>query len=184
MFSGQSGRKVIIIVFVVVLAAWSLFQFYYFVKHGEEFFPAVIKHMIQSPREEVREEDDTESLLRMKLTVNPNYDGSNEEYIYSDSTDEDAVVRICQTVTYQYYDDKGSAIKTTETQSYDAHGEILFSGYRRGRCKMADTSITRQEIEILYSYGRGKIHRDYTITSYADEVCLDSVSESSKINRT
>ncbi len=177
----KRGQKILIIILFLILAAFSCFRYYYYATHGEEFFPSVIKHFLRPPEEspEVVEVD-----LSTRLTVNPAYDGTNKEFIDDDIRDEDAVVRIHQTKTYQYYDNNGNAIETVETQSYNANSEMLFSGYRRGSKKMPDTSVTRQEIEILYRYEEDKIIREYTVSSYNETNLLNTDAQSSTKNRT
>ncbi|MBQ9171543.1 hypothetical protein IJ162_00305 [Candidatus Saccharibacteria bacterium] len=177
----KRGQKILIIILFLILAAFSCFRYYYYATHGEEFFPSVIKHFLRPPEEspEVVEVD-----LSTRLTVNPAYDGTNKEFIDDDIRDEDAVVRIHQTKTYQYYDNNGNAIETVETQSYNANSEMLFSGYRRGSKKMPDTSVTRQEIEIVYRYEEDKIIREYTVNSYNETNLLNTDAQSSTKNRT
>lgn len=177
----KRGQKILIIILFLILAAFSCFRYYYYATHGEEFFPSMIKHFLRPPEEspEVVEVD-----LLTRLTVNPAYDGTNKEFIDDNIRDEDAVVRIHQTKTYQYYDNNGNAIETVETQSYNANSEMLFSGYRRGSKKMPDTSVTRQEIEILYRYEEDKIIREYTVNSYNETNLLNTDTQSSTKNRT
>ncbi len=177
----KQGQKIVIIILFIILAAFSCFRYYYYATHGEEFFPSVIKRFLRPPEEspEIVEVD-----LLTRLTVNPAYDGTNKEFIYDNTLDEDAVVRIHQTKTYQYYDNSGNAIEIVETQSYNADSETLFSGYRRGSKKMSDTSVTKQEIEILYRYEGDVINRDYTISSYSGSELLAIDTRSSTRNRT
>lgn len=177
----KRGQKILIIILFLILAAFSCFRYYYYATHGEEFFPSMIKRFLRPPEEspEIAEVD-----LSTRLTVNPGYDGTNKEFIDDDIQDEDAVVRIHQTKTYQYYDNNGNAIETVETQSYNANSEMLFSGYRRGSKKMPDTSVTRQEIEILYRYEEDKIIREYTVSSYNETNLLNTDTQSSTKNRT
>ena len=177
----KQGQKIVIIILFIILAAFSCFRYYYYATHGEEFFPSMIKRFLRPPEEspEIVEVD-----LSTRLTVNPAYDGTNKEFIYDNTLDEDAVVRIHQTKTYQYYDNNGNAIETVETQSYNANSEMLFSGYRRGSKKMPDTSVTRQEIEILYQYEEDKIIREYTVSSYNETNLLNTDTQSSEKNRT
>ena len=175
----KQGQKIVIIILFIILAAFSCFRYYYYATHGEEFFPSMIKRFLRPPEEspEIVEVD-----LSTRLTVNPAYDGTNKEFIYDNIIDEDAVVRIHQTKTYQYYDNSGNAIEIVETQSYNADSETLFSGYRRGSKKMS--SITRQEIEILYRYEDDVINREYTISSYNGSELLAIDTRSSTKNRT
>lgn len=180
MRSRQLGQRILLVIILAICLAWSFFRFYYLAKHGEEFFPSMVKRLFQ-PTEATQEILDVDSLV--KLTVNPNYDGANKEYIYDTSADADAVIWIHQTITYQYYDDDGDAIRIVETKSYNASGETLFSSYKRESCKMANTDITRQEIEITYRYDAEKIYRKYTINSYAGTVCTTSASDSSEKDR-
>ena len=177
----KQGQKIVIIILFIILAAFSCFRYYYYATHGEEFFPSMIKRFLRPPEEspEIVEVD-----LSTRLTVNPAYDGTNKEFIYDNTLDEDAVVRIHQTKTYQYYDNSGNAIEIVETQSYNADSETLFSGYRRGSKKMSDTSVTRQEIEILYRYEDDVINREYTISSYNGSELLAMDTRSSTKNRT
>ena len=177
----RQGQKIVIIILFIILAAFSCFRYYYYATHGEEFFPSMIKRLLRPPEEspEIVEVD-----LSTRLTVNPAYDGTNKEFIDDNIRDEDAVVRIHQTQTYQYYDSSGNAIETVETQSYNANSEMLFSGYRRGSKKMSDTSVTRQEIEILYRYEGDVINREYTISSYNGSELLAIDTRSSTRNRT
>ena len=177
----SSGRKALIIIIFLILLALSGFRFYYYATHGEEFFPSMIKRWLRPPEETP---EIVEVIPTTKLTVNPNYDGTNKEYIYSDSSDEEAVTRIHQTVVYQYYDNSGDAIKTVETKVFNASGETLFSGYMRERCKMPDTNTTRQEIEILYRYEEDKIFREYTISSFNGSELLNIDTNTSEKNRT
>ncbi len=176
----KRGQKILIIILFLILAAFSCFRYYYYATHGEEFFPSMIKHFLRPPEES----PETVVDLSARLTVNPAYDGTNKEFIDDNIRDEDAVVRIHQTKTYQYYDNNGNAIETVETQSYNANSEMLFSGYRRGSKKMPDTSITRQEIEILYRYEEDKIIREYTVSSYNETNLLSTDTQSSEKNRT
>ena len=177
----KQGQKILIIILFIILAAFSCFRYYYYATHGEEFFPSMIKRFLRPPEEspEIVEVD-----LSTRLTVNPAYDGTNKEFIGDNIRDEDAVVRIHQTKTYQYYDNNGNAIETVETQSYNVNSEMLFSGYRRGSKKMLDTSITRQEIEIVYRYEEDKIIREYTVSSYNETHLLNTDAQSSEKNRT
>ena len=177
----KQGQKILIIILFIILAAFSCFRYYYYATHGEEFFPSMIKRFLRPPEEspEVVEVD-----LSTRLTVNPAYDGTKKEFVDDNIRDEDAVVRIHQTKTYQYYDSSGNAIETVETQSYNANSEMLFSGYRRGSKKMPDTSVTRQEIEILYRYEDDVINREYTISSYNGSELLAIDTRSSTRNRT
>ena len=177
----QPDVLLLLAIVFLISAALAIFQTYYFNKDGDNFFSSLQKHIPWSSEETQKVADAGPTV---KLTVNPSYDGSNKEYIYADSADEEAVVRIHQMVTYQYYGSNGSAIRTVETKSYNAHGEVLFSDYKRESCKMADTSITGQEIEINYLYEPDTIHRNYTLSSYAGTVCQDSVSELSEKDRT
>lgn len=149
-------------------------------KQAEESVSSTIKEIWST--EETSEDADVE--LPSRLTVNPSYDGTNKEYIYNSVADTEAVTRIHQTINYQYYDENGSAIKVVETKTYNARGEILFSGYRRENCKMPNINVTRQEIEISYRYDEEKIYRDYWICSYSDTAEPISASESSEKNRT
>lgn len=186
--SEQSGLKALAIIIVVIVVAFSAFRCYYFFTHkGEELVPSLIKRILWSP-EEASEDADTE--LPVRLTVNPNYDGKDrsEEYIYSNIADTDAVIRISQTVTYEYYNSNGNAIKTVNTKSFNAKGKVVSSGYRRESCEMSNTDIKKQVIEIDYRYDTEKIYRDYLITSYTGSGAywsiVDSASEYSEQNRT
>ncbi len=176
----KRGQKILIIILFLILAAFSCFRYYYYATHGEEFFPSMIKRFLRPPEES----SETVVDLSTRLTVNPAYDGTNKEFIDDNIRDEDAVVRIHQTKTYQYYDNSGNAIETVETQSYNANSEMLFSGYRRGSKKMPDTSVTRQEVEILYRYEEDKIIREYTVSSYNETNLLNTDAQSSTKNRT
>ena len=186
--SEQSGLKALSIIIVVIVVAFSAFRCYYFFTHkGEELVPSLIKRILWPP-EEALEDADTE--LPVRLTVNPNYDGKDrsEEYIYSNLADTDAVIRISQTVTYEYYNSNGNAIKTVNTKSFNAKGKVISSGYRRESCEMSNTDIKKQVVEINYRYDAEKIYRDYLITSYTVSGAywniVDSASEYSEQNRT
>ena len=161
---------------------FEFFQLYYQAKYGEKLIPSLLRRVFHPP-EETEEVVTSEEPVK-KLTVNPDFDGTNKEFVYSDASDDEAVVRIWQTITYQYYDDKGNAIETVETQSINARGETLYSGYKRGSCKMSDTSITRQEKEIIYRYEADTIYRECIVSLFAGENCVSSSSSSSEINRT
>lgn len=177
----SSRRKALLVILFLILLALSGFRFYYYATHGEEFFPSVIKRFLRPPEEspEIVEVD-----LSTRLTVNPAYDGTNKEFVSDNTRDEDAAVRIQQTKTYKYYNDSGNAIETLETWSYDANSKTLFSGYKRESVKMPDTSVTRQEIEILYRYEEDMIYREYTIRSYNGSELLSSDTRTSTKNRT
>lgn len=177
----KQGQKIVIIILFIILAAFSCFRYYYYATHGEEFFPSMIKRFLRPPEEspEIVEVD-----LSTRLTVNPAYDGTNKEFVYSATSDEEAVVRIHMTKTYQYYDNSGDAIEVVETKAYNANSEVLFSGYARGSKKMPDNSITRQEIEIVYQYDEDTISREYTISSFNGSELLDIDMQSSTKIRT
>lgn len=167
MNSGQTFRKVLSCVILVLVMALAIFNFYYDFKYDKELIPSipsVIKRMIGSPRQTPA----VTEAIPSKLTVNPEYDGTSREYIYSSASDDNAVVMIHQSISYRYYDNDGNGIETVHTHSYDAAGEVLFSGYRRDSCKMPDASVTRKEIDIVYSYDDDIIHREITTASYTD----------------
>lgn len=176
----SSGRKALIIIIFLILLALSCFRFYYYATHGEEFFPSMIKRFLRPPEEE----PEATEVLTTRLTVNPGYDGTNKEFVYSATSDEEAVVRIHITKTYQYYDNSGDAIEVVETKAYNANSEVLYSGYARGSKKMPDNSITRQEIEIVYQYDEDTISREYTISSFNGSELLDVDMQSSTKIRT
>ncbi len=180
--SEQSGLKALAIIIFVITVAFSIFRCYYFFTHkGEEFGHSLIKRILWPPEES---QEVIKTTAPMKLTVNPNYDGMNKEYVHSDTADVDAVTRICLMASYRYYNNEGDAVETVETWAYNARGEILFMGYRRGSCKMPDTSVMQKKIEITYRYDDDMIYRDCTTGLYADDVCLSSTTESSEKERT
>lgn len=178
----QSSQRIILaILIIVLLVAWAM-DFHYYKTHGEKFIPSFIERLIHSPED--NQEPDYPELPVKKLTVNPNYDGTNKEFILDTSDDANAVTKIHQTIDYEYYDKTGKSIRIIKTQVMNAQNDVLFSGYTRSSYKMKDTAIFRQEIDITYRYDENTIHRNYTITSFTDEGDKITVYDQSDVNRT
>lgn len=147
------GQKILLAIAIVVSALWGIYQFSTLAEKKEELRSA-FEHLLPQKEAEVQEPVEEEP---PRLTVNPNYNGSNLEFIYSTDTDANEVARVYRKVTFHYYSDSGNAIRTVETWSYNDKGDVITSDYKRESCEMSDTTILQQEFDVTYVYSTDEI---------------------------
>lgn len=118
------------------------------------------------------------------LIVNPAYDGTNSEFIYSSRLeDSEKVSKILQTITYAVFNNSGSAIKSIQTTILDAENKIIFSANKRTQSLMSDILVSSERITISYLYEEDNICRTENIRKFSDESLLSSEETTTNIPR-
>ena len=150
-----------VLIMVVILSFSSAAFFYYDQYYGGGLVEKVIE--LYSAGEEQEELPQPE-----RLTVNPEYDGTNSEYHYVEGDDGyDVVSTIEQTTAFRYYSNSGDAIAEIDTVSYDRGRKMLSSNHRRDQVRRPDTSVAKVVEVRSYDYSGSAITCSVTTTSYA-----------------
>lgn len=168
-----------VLVFLVVGVAIYLIADY----HGPGIVSKWVKQL-SHPADEVQEEEQLPILPEERLVVNPNFDGTNNEYIFVEAVDDEGVATEIRKITkYRYYSDNGDAIAETTVRAYDSGGEVLSVNSSREQVKNPDTSVARKEAIYTYRYSDEKIDCTITVTSYLADgtVASADVRESERL---
>ena len=160
---------------IIIFRAYRLFHY---AKTGEDFSLSFYERIFGSPKEEANKETEESTVVPEKLTVNPEFNGTNSEFIYSTANDDEAITGYKQIISYQYYDDKGGSIAIVNTWLFDANGDTVSTNYWRERCKMSDSTVLKQEINIVYRYTEYEIYRDFELKTYTVEGSLTTTTDS------
>ena len=146
---------------LVVLAFCCTIYFYYDQYYGGGLIEKMInKYSTEEEQEELPQPE--------RLTVNPEYDGTNSEYYYVEGDDGyDVVSTIEQTTAFRYYSNSGDAIAEIDTVSYDRGRKMLSSNHRRDQVRRPDTSVAKMVEVRSYDYSGSAIICSVTTTSYA-----------------
>ncbi len=167
-----------VLAFIVVGVAIYLIADY----HG----PGVVTKWVEQlsrPADEVQDEQPL-ILPEERLVVNPNFDGTNDEYIFVEAVDDEGVVtEIRKNTKYRYYSDNGDAIAETTIRAYDSERIVLSANSSREQVKNPDTSVARIEAIYTYRYSDEKISCTITVTSYLADgtVVSTDVQESERL---
>lgn len=168
-----------VLVFLVVgLAIYLISDFY-----GPGIVSKWVKQL-SHPADEVQEEEQPPVLPEKRLVVNPNFDGTKDEYIFVEAVDDEGVVTEIRKITkYRYYSDNGDAIAETTIRAYDSGGEVLSVNSSREQVKNPDTSVARKEAIYTYRYSDEKIDCTITDTAYLADgtVASTDVRESERL---
>ncbi len=167
-----------VLAFIVVGVAIYLIADY----HGPGIVSKWVKQLSR-PADEVQDEQPL-ILPEERLVVNPNFDGTNDEYIFVEAVDdESAVTEIRKITKYRYYSDNGDAIAETTIRAYDSEGKVLSANSSREQVKNPDTSVARIESFYTYRYSDEKISCTMTVTSYLADgtVVSTDVQESERL---
>ena len=137
-------------------------------KYGPSI-PSIITSLTSgrlSQSEETLDESDQPERI---LTVNPEFDGTNQKFVITESKDDSrAVLKIRQSIQYEYYDDNGDAVATIRTEILTGGGDVV-SHYRRTQAKNSDSRIKREERIYIFSYESDEISENFFVTSYAGD---------------
>ena len=167
-----------VLVFIVVGVAIYLIADY----HGPGIVSKWVKQL-SHPADEVQEEEQLPVLPEKRLVVNPNFDGTNDEYIFVEAVDDEGVVTEIRKITkYRYYSDNGDAIAETTIHAYDG-SKVLSANSNREQVKNPDTLVARKEVIYTYFYSDEKIDCTITVTSYLADgtVASADVRESERL---
>ena len=166
-----------IILIIVIVLAFSFMAFFYY---DQYYGGGLIEKIINKYS---TEEEQEESPQPERLTVNPEYDGTNSEYYYVEGDDGyDVVSTIEQTTAFRYYSNSGDAIAEIDTVSYDRGRKMLSSNHRRDQVRRPDTSVAKMVEVRSYDYSGSAITCSVTTTSYAADgsEIASSTSESGR----
>ena len=151
------------ILIIAVVLAFSFMVFFYY---DQYFGGGLVEKIVE--QHSAGEEQQEEPPQPERLTVNPDYDGTNGEYHYVEGNNGyDVVWTIRQTIDYRYYSNSGDAIAEIETVSKDSSGKMLSSSHHRDQVRKPDTSVAKDVVVRSYSYSESAITCSMTTTSYA-----------------
>ena len=151
---------------VAILAVSALiWECVFLVEHGLPIATSLASGRFFQSEEALDESDQPER----RLTVNPEFDGTNYRFVITESEDDSrAVFEIRQSIQYQYYDDNGDAVAIIRTKILAGGGNVD-SYYRRTRVKNSDSRIKREERIYTFSYQSDEISENFFVTSYAGD---------------
>jgi hypothetical protein len=158
-------KRVIPWVVAILAVSALIWECVWFFEHGLPIITSLVSGRFFQSEEALDESDQP----KRRLTVNSEFNGTNQEFVITENEDDSkAILKIQQSIQYEYYNDNGDAVVTIRTEAFANNGEI-FSYYRRTQAKNSDSRIKREERIYTFSYRPDEIYENLSVTSYAGD---------------